>query len=209
MALDNCYGTMTELQAALNITNDEFRLEIAGNAAARQIDAHTGWTRHGFWLDSTVVTKTFHADDNLCLYIPEGIGDTTGLVVKTDTVDNGTYATTLTINSNFVLEPSNAALEYPARPYTEVRIVDYVGSFFPAWQSGRPGIQVTAKFGWPAVPVDVKHAWLDQSIYLYNSKDAPFGAIQFGEGSLPTYLGSGLNKTAIGLLERYCKPRVG
>jgi hypothetical protein len=40
---------------------------------------------------------------------------------------------------------------------------------------GRPTVQVTAKFGWPAVPDDVTKACLVQAGQLHKAKDTPFG----------------------------------
>lgn len=211
MSLTNAYGTAADIKAELPITDTSWdvKIDVAGNAAARQIDGHTGWP-HGFWADATVKTREYYADDSTCLDIPEGISSTTGLIVKTDTGDDGTYATTLTIATNFIVRPVNAADQVPVEPYTELRIVDYAGSFFPAWSSGRPGVQVTATFGWPAVPDDVRKAWIVQTIYLLKASDAVFGAIQLGEGGFATRLrGAGLNPTAEALLQKYSRPRVG
>lgn len=211
MSLTNAYGTAADIKAELPITDASWdtKIDVAGNAAARQIDGHTGWP-HGFWQDASVVDREFYASDSKCVYVPEGISTTTGLIVKTDTGDDGTYATTLTIATNFIVRPVNAADQVPVEPFTEIRLVDYLGSYFPTWGSGRPGVKVTAKFGWPAVPDDVKKAWILQTVYLIKAPDAVFGAIQLGEGGFATRLrGGGLNPTAEALLEKFCRPRVG
>lgn len=199
---------MDELQAELGINNDEYRLEIAGNAAARQIENYTGWT-HGFWADPTVTTRTFCADPVYIppnrVYIPQGISTATGLIVKTDTGNDGTFATTLTINTNFILFPPNALVDVPPRPYTEIRRVDFLPFTFPFLRaySGRPNVQVTAQFGWPASSLDdVKKAWLIQSVLLFKASDAVFGAIQLGEGGFATRAVA-LNPIAAALLEQY------
>lgn len=210
MAIVNGYATLAQLKAELKITdtNDDTRLETAISAASRQIDAYTGWT-HGFWQDPTVVVQEFFADDSKTVTIPDGISTTTGLIVKTDINDDGLFGLTLTITTNYVLRPVNADTSYPIRPFTEIRLVDYLGTYFPMWWSGRPGVQVTAKYGWPAVPDDVYKACLIQSTQLFKASDAVFGAIQLGEGGFATRVGRGLNPMAEALLEAYSKPRVG
>lgn len=210
MAITNGYSTLAEVKAELKITDtsDDTRLEVSVGAASRQIDAHTG-RPHGFWQDSTVQTQTYFADDSRTVLIDDGISTVTGLIVKTDTNDDGAFATTLAINTNFVLYPVNALLSYPVEPYTEIHLVDYLGSYFPMWHSGRPGVQVTAKFGWAAIPDDVHKACMIQAVQLFKASDAVFGAIQLGEGGFATRIGRGLNPLAESLLERYCRPRVG
>lgn len=211
MSIVNGYATLAQLKTELKVTdsNDDTRMEVAISAASRQIDAYTGW-EHGFWQDGSVVDRQFYAADSRNVCVPEGISTVTGLIVKTDTGDDGLFATTLTISTNFILSPVNAADRVPVWPYTEIQLVDYVGSFFPTSNSGRPGVQVTAKFGWPAVPDDVFKACLIQSVLLFKASAAVTGALQLGEGYPSAPAGGGwMNPTARALLEPYCKPRVG
>ena len=135
------------------------------------------------------------------MYIPEGISTATGLIVKSDTGTDGTYGTTLT-GTSYILLPSNALVEVPARPYTEIRYCRRL--VLPYSQYGRPVVQITAKFGWPSVPDDVKKAWLIQSVQLYKASDAVFGAIQLGEGGFATRARP-LNPIAEALIEPYRK----
>lgn len=209
MALTNAYATLPDLKVELGISDavDDTKLITALNAASRQIDKHTGWT-HGFWQDLSVATREFFAEDSRCVCVPEGISTTTGLIVRTDQDSDGTFETTLTINTNFIVTPVNAADQVPVEPFTELHIVDYTGSFFPKWSSTRPGVQVVAKFGWPAVPDDVAKACLIQAVQLFKASDAVFGAIQLGDG-FATRVGRGLNPLAESLLEGFCRPRVG
>lgn len=211
MSLTNAYATLAQLKAEVGIqvsdTLSDPMLEVALNAASRQIDKHTGWP-HGFWQDSSVVAREFYTDDPNCLYVPEGISTTTGLIVKTDLDQDGTFENTLTISTSFICAPVNAADQVPVEPYTELIIVDYQTSYFPTSYNLRPGVQVTAKFGWPAVPDDVYKACLIQATQLFKASDAVFGAIQLGDG-FATRVGRGLNPMAEALLTAYCRPRVG
>lgn len=182
------YTTIEELRDELGNytstdTSDDAKAQRAIDAAARAIDDHCG---QRFWQDSSVVDRQFYADGVACCFVDAdqcaGISTTTGLVVKIDQDGDGTFETTLTINTDFILLPRNAAAEVPVRPYTEVRLVDNYG--FPWLSNGRPGVQVSAKFGWPAVPDQVNKACLIVAADLFKSKDAPFGVVgssEFGQ----------------------------
>jgi hypothetical protein len=208
VALTNAYTDVDTFMEWTHLGNpqrpDLRKMEAAINGAARQIDKHTGWP-HGFWQDSAVVTREFYADDPSCLYVPHGISTTTGLIVKTDNDDDGTFETTLTISTDFLLLPVNAADQSPVEPYTEIRLVDYASVGFPLYSSGRPGVQVTAKFGWPAVPTAVENACLIQAETLF--KASASGTIQFGDGFSARV--PWMNPSASALLEGFCRPRVG
>jgi hypothetical protein len=108
----------------------------------------------------------------------------------------------LAINTDFQPHPRNALLEVPACPYTELRIVP-VGSqaFFPRAMYGRASVQVTAKFGWPAIPDDVLQACMIQAGQIAKAKDAVFGGVALGDGGAAMYLRATLNPMARALLD--------
>lgn len=200
MALVNAYSTIDEYESALQIrdVDDQERLIVSLNAASRQVDQHCG---RRFWQDATVKVRTYHAEDSLTCVVDD-ISTTTGLIVKTDEAQTGAFGTTLTITTNFVLEPLNAAAETPVRPYEEISIVDTLGGYFPT--SSRPGVQVTAKFGWPAVPDDVKLATIVQAQMLYKAGDAALGVLQGGIDGNSFRVGR-IHPTVVGLLEDYVR----
>ena len=206
MALTNAYATLAQLKAENNIggadTSYDTKLEIALNAASRQIDGYTGLF---FYQDSALSVRTYYADDGETCHVDD-ISTTTGLIVKTDDNDDGTFENTLTLNTHFILLPTNAAAKHPVEPYTCIRLVDSGITAFPMSYSGRPGVQVTAKFGWPAVPDDVEKACLIQATQLFKASDAVFGGLSFEAGILRVR--DTLNPMAAALVERYCKPRV-
>jgi hypothetical protein len=208
VTLTNAYTTLASVTAELGITNasSDARIEAAINSASRQIDDYTG---RRFWQDSTVQIREFYADDYRELVSDAGqvldISTTTGLIVKIDTNDDGTFGTTLTVGTHFVLLPTNAVDD--SEPYTGIRMVDSVYNF-PRYTSGRPGVQITAKFGWAAVPDPVAQACLVQSVLLFKATDAAMGGLSFGDGSFMRVRG-GLNPIAASLVERYAFARVG
>lgn len=204
----NAYATLAQMDAEIGITDQlgAGNRQLALDAASRQIDKHCGLP-HGFWQDATVTTREFYSDDSQTVCIPDGISTLTGLIVKSDTNDDGLFATTLTITTHFILQPVNAADAYPVQPWTDILVVND-NYWFTTSSYGRPNVQVTAKFGWPAIPDDVNKACLIQAVQLYKASDAVFGAIQLGDG-FATRVGRGLNPMAESLLEGYCRPRVG
>lgn len=205
MTLVNCYATLAQVKAELGITTSthDSTLDVSINAASRQIDGWCGWR---FWQDASVVDRQFRADNPRYVCIPEGISTTTGLVVKIDEDGDGTFETTLTISTDFILEPLNAADMVPVWPFTEILLAD--NYYFPRLSNGRPGVQVTAKFGWPAVPDDVTKACLIQAAQLFKAKDTAFDVADFGQEG-PIRVGQPMNKLARGLLAPYRKAVVG
>lgn len=208
MTITNGYTTLALVAGELGVTTPgiyDSRIEQAIEAASRQIDDYTG---RKFWQDGSVVAREFYADDYSELYSHAGavmdISTATGLIVKLDTADTGAFGTTLTITTHFVLTPANAADD--GEPYTGIRLVDSLYSF-PMSSSGRPGVQVTAKFGWASVPEPVATACLIQSVLLYKATDAALGGLSFGDGSFMRVRG-GLNPVAQSLVDRYTFARV-
>jgi hypothetical protein len=176
MAITNGYTTLSALKAALDITDnvDNEPLEAAIEAASRQIDAHCGRGRK-FWQDSTVVARKY-TPILATRVVTADISTLTGLIVKVDTTDDGTFDTTLTISTDFQVEPVNAAAEYPVQPWTSIRLLDGTLSSFTRLASGRPVVEVTAKFGWSAVPDAVERACVIQARSVFKSQDTTFGS---------------------------------
>lgn len=203
MAITNGYTSAQALSDELGITDfdDAPRLEAAISTASRQIDAHCG---RRFWQDTEVVTRTYAASDRRRLAVDD-ISTTDGLVVVIDDDDDGTYETTLTETTDFILGPLNALLEVPARPYEEIMLVDNYQ--WPTYL--RPGVQVTAKFGWPAVPEDVVTACTIQAKNLYKVTGAGvFGSMQLSVDGIPMRI-PGLDYVAKALLENFRREVLG
>lgn len=208
MTITNGYCTLDQIKAEMRIdtsdTADDTRLELAIAAASRQIDAHCG---RRFWQDGTVKVREYYPDSPMICQVDD-ISTTNGLIVQVDDNDDGTYPTTLTLGTHFILLPLNAADEVPVQPFTELRIVDTDGATPFPLRHLFPGVRVTAKFGWPAVPDDVTKACLVQASQLFKASDAVFGAAQFGEAGVALRVQARLNPMAEALLEHYSKPRV-
>lgn len=203
MTVTNGYCSNAELKAICQITgsSDDIIVDLAINAASRWADDYTG---RRFWQDTTVVARQFYADNWKVLCVDDGISTTTGLIVQLDEDDDGTFERTLTITTDFTLAPLNGPDMYPVRPYTEIVMT---GTYSLPRTTYRPGVQVTAKWGWPAVPDQVKAATVLAARDFYKEmKSAPFGVADFNADG-PLRIGQ--NRTARTLLDPYRIPPVG
>ena len=172
------YATLAELKGYVGISDaaDDVTLQLALDAASLQVDQFCDRT---FAADATVTTRLYAAGDGGLLTV-DPISTLAGLIVATDENADGTYETTWTVGTDFRAEPINAAAA--GQPWT--RLVALGPRWFPRLQY-RPGVSVTAKFGWPGgvAPAPVKQATHLQASRLWKRKDAPFGvagSVEFG-----------------------------
>lgn len=161
----------TRFPHAATDTADDARFELALIAASRAIDEHCG---RRFYADTAATARTYRPEDPYVLVVDD-ISTATGVVVKTDTADNGTYDTTLAVTTDYITEPPNALAQ--SRPLR--RIVYLTGAFPTAGH--RPRVQVTAKWGWPAVPAQVRDACLIKAARLFRRADSPEGVAGVGD----------------------------
>ena len=144
MAITNGYATLAQFQAYANmstITADETTtVEKAIEAASRTIDRIAN---RRFWMDTNATARLYRTTDFYTLPVDD-IGSTSSLAVAFDADGNGNYTDTLTLNTDYVLDPVTAPQK--GRPYTQITMVG--PTTFPLPISRRPQVQVTAKFGW-------------------------------------------------------------
>lgn len=181
MAVVNGYATLAEAKGFLSISDsvDDTLLENMIESASRSIDRIAN---RRFYLDSTASARQYRVSSPVILYTDD-IGTTTGLIVQTDDDGDGTFETTLTLNTDYIMDPLTALSL--GRPFTQITIVSTSNTFpiFPGlFQNGlRPGVQVTARFGWPSVPDDINQACLILTADLYKRKDSPGGILGLGD----------------------------
>jgi hypothetical protein len=181
MAITNGYATLAGIKAYLSIsdTTDDSLLETLVESSSRSIDKIAN---RRFYADAAATTRLYRAYSDIFVYTDD-ISSTDGLIVKVDEGGNGTYTKTLTLNTDFIMDPLTASAL--GRPFTQLTMVSNTESWpiFPGLtQNGlRPGVQVTAKFGWPSVPSDVNVACLILTADLYKRKDAPGGVLGLGD----------------------------
>ena len=112
-------------------------------------------------------------DDDCC--IVDYFSTTTGLIVKSDTNGDGTFATTLTLNTDFEVLPRNGKRNGQTFSYYELRTLG--GTDFVVYEDRPATVQVTARWGWTTVPGPIKYAAL-----VYAASDERVRALVRGEG---------------------------
>lgn len=161
------YTTQALVKAYLGIpsstSSENTAIDNAIAAADAEIDQITGRT---FVVPSGATAKTFIPYDDYTLYVDD-VAQLTGLVVKEDTSLDGTYDTTLTITTDYVVNGNSA-------PYRVIKRVD--GDMWPRDRYGRPTVEVTAFYGYAmAVPDQIKQCSLVIAARLYQRRSSPLG----------------------------------
>jgi hypothetical protein len=174
------YVTAAEFRGWLGVSvadaTEQALLDGAVSAAGGLVD---DWCGQQF--DQTSATaRTFVPQDWCVLHLPppSRISSTTSLVVKTDMGGDGTYETTLSA-TDYLLEPTAEYVSGVQRPWRTVRSLN--GARFPVLPYGKATVQITALWGWAAVPAAVKQATFIVAADLWKAKDAAFGVAGFGE----------------------------
>jgi hypothetical protein len=160
MAITNGYATLAEFQAYTGMstltTAETTSIEKAIEAASRSIDRIAN---RRFYQDSVATARLYRPVDFYRLIVDD-ISTTSSLVVALDATGNGSYTDTLALNTDYILDPVNAPSK--GRPYTMVTLVGgTLGTkLWPFPTNFRPGVQVTARWGWPSIPDDIVEATL-------------------------------------------------
>lgn len=167
------YTTLAAVKAAMRIpdTIDDDLIVSVIEGACRRIDEECGRV---FYADSTATARVFAANGNRLLLVDD-ISSTTGLVVRIDSNVDGTFETTFT-SSQYQLEPLNSLSRN--KPVEMIRAVD---SNWPTSSTGRALVEITARWGWPAVPAPVAEAARLTVLRLFNRFNSPLGIAGFGD----------------------------
>lgn len=176
MAIANGYASLAEVKAAARIsdTMDDSLLEIAIESASRAIDGHT---HRNFYVAGTAATARVFTATNSDFVWVDDFASTTGFVLATSDNLDATYSTTW-VAADYQLEPLNGVSEGVSWPYTRIRSTGNKG--FP-YGSSLAGVQVTARWGWTAVPTAVKQACIILAGRQFKRYDSPLGVAGFGD----------------------------
>lgn len=179
MALGASYGSLADLRARVGITDAAFtsedaKLTAALAAASRGIEKSTN---RQFNVASSATARVFYPVST-CWALVDDISTTTSLVVKTDTTDDASFGTTWA-TTDYQLEPLNGVVDGETGwPYWQIRAV---GANLFVTTSRRASLQVTATWGWAAVPAPVTEGALILAEEIYKLKDSPFGVGGYGQ----------------------------
>lgn len=188
------YATLIELQD--RTTDNAAKADVlqgALDAATGAVNSYCGRT---FDLAGSASARVFKVTRKDRVRIDD-IGSLTDLVVKTGTP--GSYTSTLTVDTQYWLEPLNS-LDH-GRPY------EYAWSRDLFTVAPYATVQVTARWGWPSVPDEVAQATLLLAQRLYTRKDSPTGVAGFGDYGVVRVTASDADVAR--LLDPYAKPSGG
>jgi hypothetical protein len=176
MALGDSYATTAELKTRMQVTGstDDTQLAEALSTASREIEKYCA---RQFNDAATATARVFYPDNCEVAFVDD-FHTTSGLLVKTDQGDDGTYETSWA-STDYQLEPLNQIVDGETGwPYFRIRSTGT--RTFPLTGYRAP-LQVTARWGWAAVPAGVKQACLIRAEELFKFKDAPFGVAGFAD----------------------------
>lgn len=175
------YATRAEVKAALRIgtadTADDTLIDNAIDSASRLID---GYCSRQFWAYASATTRVYQANSQFVCDIDD-VYSTASFILKTSSFANNNFDITFA-PSDFQLEPLNGYLDAIEWSFDRIRAV---GNFlFPTVNANfgdQALVQVTALYGWAAIPSPVKQATIIQSSRLFKRLDSPLGVAGFGD----------------------------
>ena len=180
MPLGDNYASMEDLKKRLSIpdtdTQDNAELTAALTATSRGIEL---LCRRQFNQTTTASPRIFTPRRAGSLDVND-FHTTDDLVVAVDSAEDGSFATTVD-PAVFILEPRNGIVDgVDGWPFFRIRW-RHVQFYRHPYANRRPEVQVTAQWGWSAVPEPVHEACLIVASEMFKLKDAPFGVAGFGE----------------------------
>lgn len=175
MAVTLGYCTLSEVKAALRLSDsiDDTLIENSIEGASRRIDGYCG----RFFYKTTATAIRLFAYDSYRLAVND-ISSTTGLIVKLDNDGDGTYEDTLVLDTDYITEPTDTVIL--GRPIRTISMIG--GATFPiSTLPAIPLVQVTAEWGFAAVPDDVREAAVLLSIRQFARFNAALGVMAFAD----------------------------
>jgi len=178
-AAQDTYATVAELKehlmgAGATDTIDDLKLERVLRAASVTIN---DFCERRFFKDNTATARTYYPVDRRSALVDD-FHTTTGLVIKTDLGDDGTYETTW-VSTDYQLEPLGGIVRgMTGWPFWRIRAVE--SELFPLTGHRAP-LEVTAKWGWAAIPDPIREACLLEAARLFHRKGSPQGVAGFGD----------------------------
>jgi len=178
MAITNGYCTLSDIKAALRITDsvDDALLELSVEAASRQIDGATD----RIFYNAGSATRVFLPTDPYACQIDDIVSLTS---LKTSSAADGNFDVTWT-STDYEAHPLNGLSGGQYWPTNEFKAIgDYL---FPVWttsttNSNEATVQVTGTWGWSSVPTAIKQATILLAMRQFKRYDSPLGVAGFGD----------------------------
>lgn len=177
MALGDTYAEIADLKPRLGIdlanTDYDDQLQDAVDSASREIER---WCNRQFNKQTSATARKFAATSKYCAVIDD-FHTEADLVIKSMTDDDGVFDKTWA-SSEFELRPANGVVSgQTGWPFWRIKAVS--GETFPLAVPGERAfrLEVTAQWGWDAVPSPVRQACLMLAAKNFMMKDAPLGLL--------------------------------
>lgn len=175
MALGDPYADLGDLKNYLKIqpadTKYDFALTDALNSASSEIERYTG---RQFNLAASATPRLYEPEADWMTVRTDDFASLTGLVVQTNPDTSGNFTLTLS-SSQYEAYPFNGVVDgQPGWPFYRLHAVS--GPLFVRLPFVRKAsVQVTAQWGWPAVPAPIKQSCMIIAAQTYRLADAPWG----------------------------------
>jgi len=171
-AISDAYASCEEYRARVDHIDatDDDRLLSQLMAVSRYLDQRL---RRFFSRDAAVVVRTLDGNGQRRLYVPD-IATATGLIVKVDLdgdFDFDAADETLIRDTHFWVGPANADKGPEVWPFENLEIIPGNGRLW-RWPERARAVQVTASFGWPAVPGAIREATISVTRQLRDMLEA-------------------------------------
>ena len=180
MTITNGYATKNQIKAALRIGTadvvDDDLIDNCAGAASRLID---GYCNRKFWAVGSATSRVYQAENEFYCNIDDISG--TAITLKTSSFPGNGFDVTWSV-TDYQLEPLNGNLDGLTWSYDKIRAVgDYLFPTVNANYGEQALVQVTAVFGWPAIPEPVTQATIIQASRIFKRYDSPLGVAGFGD----------------------------
>jgi hypothetical protein len=181
VAYQDPYSTRDEIKTYLRIdlavTDYDDDIDEVGLSATREINNHCSRNFNRDDAEDPATTRVFRVRRSGLVRVHD-FYTTTDLVIKTDPTGTGVFSDTWSA-ADYQLEPLNGIRDgNPGWPYFMIRSIGAMS--FPALYP-IASLQVTAHFGWSAVPSDVKQAHLMLCAETFKMREAPLGVAGWSE----------------------------
>lgn len=181
--LGDPYATLADakdyLEIPADVTENDAKLTAALNSVSREIEKYCNRQFN----QQTTATARIYQPTAFREIDVDDFWTTTGIVLQTDPSGTGNFTNTWSYPNDYELLPFNGVSSgQPGWPFNQIHSVS--GLWFPIVPFRRKGtVQLTAQWGWSAVPDPVHQSALIMMALTFRLKDAPFGVAgtdQFG-----------------------------
>lgn len=155
----------------ITVTTNDARIAAHVTAASLEVDTfcHRQFGQHTGAAD----VRYFRPLNGEVCYIDDAYEIS---AIAVDTSNDGTYATTLVANTDYITEPLNGIGPNGQSGWPAYKLAGFSCSKFPTY-GPRPSVKVTAKWGWAVTPADVIEATYLLAHRLFFEVSVPSGVV--------------------------------